>query len=135
MTRRGVETGLAIWTLALLAIYIPGETWASWHSGLLDPGYLVDVIAMILLLWGAIHSLRRRPGHSPELLCIASAWTSANGWRVTFWRYEHLQSGGTLTHGSTEMWVVAIATGISLATFILLLILVTLKLQREAATQ
>jgi hypothetical protein len=135
MTRRGVETAIAIWTLVLLVIYIPGETWASWHTGLLDPNYLIDAIAMVLLLWGAIHSLRRRPHHSPELLCIASAWASANGWRATSWRYDHLQSGGTFEHGSMEIWAVAIATGIGLITFVMLLALVTLKLRRAAATQ
>jgi hypothetical protein len=135
MTRRGVETAIAVWTLLFLLIYIPGETWASWQVGLLDPGYLIDAIAMILLLWGAVHSLRRRPRHSPELLCIASAWASANGWRATSWRYDHVQSGGTLDHGAKELWVVATATGIGLVTFVMLLVLVTLKLRHEAAMQ
>jgi hypothetical protein len=135
MTRRGFETVLAIWTLLLLAIYIPVETWASWQIGLLHPSYLIDAIAMILLLWGALHSLQRRPHPAPELLCVAAAWASANGWRATMWRYEHTSSGGTLEHGMKEMWAVAIATGISLVFLVALLVLVTLKLQRESTAR
>jgi hypothetical protein len=131
MTRRGLETALAIWTLVFLAIYFPLETWGSWRIGLLDPSYLIDAIAMILLLWGAIVSLRHRPRPAPELLCVAAAWASANGWRATMWRYEHIQSGGTLEHGMTEMWGVAVATGLGLISFVVVLILVVAKLRGE----
>ena len=102
---------------------------------MLDPGYLVDAVAMILLLWGGIYSLRRRPRPAPELLCVATAWASANGWRATMWRYERIQSGGTLEHGMTEMWGVAIATGLGIVSFAAALVLVILKLRHETARQ
>lgn len=124
MTRRGVETAIAWWTLGVLAIYIPLETWVSLPHGLGSPYYLVDVVAMALLLWGALHSLRARPRPSPELLCVGAAWASANGWRATFDRLNALDAGGTLDYGSTEMWSVAIATGVSLVLFAVLLGLV-----------
>jgi hypothetical protein len=135
MTRRGVETVLAVWTLVFLAAYIPLETWGSWQAGLLDPHYLIDAIAMILLLWGAVHSLRSRPRPAPEVLAIAAAWASANGWRATLWRYEHIRSGGTLAHGMTEMWAVAIATALGLASFVTILVLVALKSKQEATSR
>ena len=51
---RELETGLASTTLGLLVFYVPIETWASWPYGLLNPFYLVDVIAMALLFLGAV---------------------------------------------------------------------------------
>ena len=127
MSRRAIETALSYFTLALLVIYIPVETWASLPAGLLDPYYLVDAIAMVLLLWGAVHSLRCRPRTSPELLCIGAAWVSANGWRATFDRLREVQSGGALTYGSAEMWTVGIATALAISVFAALLVLVALN--------
>ena len=51
MTPRSVETTIARFTLGLLLVYVPVETWVSWPSGLTDPFYLVDVVAFALLLW------------------------------------------------------------------------------------
>ena len=133
--RRGVETVLAYWTLVVLAIYIPVETWGSWPRGLLNPYYLIDAIAMALSLWGAVHSLRSRPRPSPEILCIAYAWSSANGWRATFGRLREIESGGTLPYGSAEMWTVGIATALSLLVFAVLLVLVVLNQRDRSAGQ
>lgn len=130
MTRRGIETVLAYATLLLLVVYVPLESWVSWSEGLLNPYYLIDAIAMVLLFWGAVHSLRSRPRASPELLCIACAWASANGWRATFDRLREIQSGGTLSYGSQEMWTVAAATALTIAVFLILLVLVALN-QRQ----
>jgi hypothetical protein len=132
MTRRKIETALAYGTLFVLLIYVPVETWVSLPGGLLDPYYLIDVVAMILLLWGAVHSLRARPRPSPALLCAACAWASANGWRATFDRLREIESGGTLTHGSAELWTVGIATALCIATFLVLLILVALAQRQES---
>ena len=107
-----------------MAVYFPVETWASWTDGLYHPYYLVDVIAMGLLLWGAIRSLRARPEKSPAVLAAAYAWTVANGWRATFARAFELLLGGSLDHGPAEMWAVSIATVTALACLILALYLV-----------
>jgi hypothetical protein len=123
MTPRRIESAIAWFTLGALVIYVPGETWASWSGGLLNPFYLVDLIAMILLFWGALHSLRARPQCAPGLLCGAYGWVAANGWRATAGRLEHLQAGGELHYGAAEMWTVAIATAIALACFVTLLAL------------
>lgn len=130
MNRRGVETVLAYWTLFILLFYVPLETWTSWSDGLLNPFYLVDVVAMILLFWGAVHSLRLRPVSSPNLLCIGTAWACANGWRATSWRLHEIQAGGTLTHGTAEIWVVGVSTAIGLLMFIALLVLVVMNQEK-----
>ena len=135
VSRRGVERVLAYWTLVVLVIYIPVETWGSWPRGLLNPYYLIDAISMVLLLWGAVHSLRSRPRPSPEILCIAYAWSSANGWRATFGRLREIESGGTLPYGSAEMWTVGIATALSLLVFAVLLVLVVSNQRDRSAGQ
>jgi hypothetical protein len=110
MDVRKTETALARFTLAVLFLYVPLETFASWSEGLLNPFYLVDVIAMLLLLAGALHSLRARPGSAPGILCAAYAWTSANGWRATFDRVFELREGGQLAFGVLELQIVGVAT-------------------------
>jgi len=121
---RKIETGLAWFTLGALVIYFPAETYISVPEGLWNPFYLVDLIAMILLFWGAIRSLRARPASSPGVLCAAYAWTAANGWRATFGRMFEILEGGNLDHGAAEMWAVAIATAVALVCLMLSLYLV-----------
>jgi len=135
VSKRGVETVLVYWTLVVLVIYIPVETLGSWPGGLLNPYYLIDAISMVLLLWGAVHSLRRRPRSSPAILCIAYAWSSANGWRATFGRLREIESGETLAYGSAELWTVGIATALSLFVFAVLLVLVELNQRDRSAGQ
>ena len=111
---RELETGLAYTTLGLLVFYVPIETWASWPYGLLNPFYLVDVIAMALLFLGAVSSVQARPRPAPGLLCAGIAWSAANGWRATFGRIDQLGRGGSLDHGAAEMWTVSLATTLAL---------------------
>ena len=79
MTPRSVETTLARFTLVLLLVYVPAETWVSWPSGLTNPFYLVDVVGFALLLWGSLASLHARPDVAPGVLCAGYAWSGA--WR------------------------------------------------------
>ena len=124
MNLRKAETGLAWFTLSALVVYFPVETYVSLPEGLWNPFYIVDLIAMILMFWGAVRSLKARPESSPAILCAAYAWTVANGWRATFGRMFEILNGGTLDHGATEMWAVTIATAIGMACLILSLYLV-----------
>jgi hypothetical protein len=124
MSSRALETGLSRFTLVMLAIYAPVETCASLPYGLLSPFYLVDLIAMILLLAGAVFSLRARPHPSPSLLCAAYAWTAANGWRATFGRIAELERGQALDYGPAELWAVGIGSALALACFLACLYLV-----------
>ena len=79
---------------------------------------------MVLLLSGALHSLRARPRSAPGLLCGAYGWTAANGWRATFDRWSHLADGGTLDYGTGELSVVACATAVAVGGFVLSMYLV-----------
>jgi hypothetical protein len=110
------ETRLARATLVGLVFYFPVETWASWGHDywLLNPFYLIDLIAMLLLWHGANRSLRARPRSAPAALCAAYAWTAANGWRATWGRAFELRDGAPLDHGLVELWVVGGATVLSL---------------------
>jgi hypothetical protein len=120
MNLRTIETALAYFTLGFLVFYIPVETWASWER-LTSPFYIIDLIAMLLLLYGAIRSLRARPRPDPGVLCAAYAWSAANGWRATFGR---LSEGGKLEHGAAELWVVGVGTALMLGAMAVLLFLV-----------
>src|SRR4029453_1604571 len=81
MNNRDIETRLARATLAALVFYFPIETWASWGHDywLLNPFYLIDLIAMVLLLYGATRSLRARPRPAPGALCAAHGWAAGGG--------------------------------------------------------
>jgi len=83
MNLRSAETRLAWFTCGLLVVYFPLETWASLPHGLSNPFYLVDLVAMALLLYGAVLSLRARPRAAPGVLCAAYGWAAANAWRAT----------------------------------------------------
>ena len=117
MNGRTIETRLAYGTLALAAVYLPLETVASWSHGLLNPFYLVDLIAIVLLTWGAVRSLRAAPQRSPGVLCAAYGWASANGWRATAGRIGEVRSGGALDFGSLELCVVGCGTILMLGCF------------------
>jgi hypothetical protein len=119
MNLRTTETRLAKFTLAMLVIYFPLETWVSLPDGLTNPFYLVDLIAMALLLYGAVFSLRARPRSAPGVLCAAYGWTAANGWRATFDRVFELRAGGELEHGAAELCAVGCGTVLVLACFAL----------------
>jgi len=126
MNLREIETGLAHFTLAALIIYFPAETWVSWphEYGLLNPFYLVDLIAMILMLYGAVHSLHARPRSAPGVLCAAYAWAASNGWRATAGRAFEVLEGQDLDYGIEELWIVGIATAMAMACLALSMYLV-----------
>jgi 4-amino-4-deoxy-L-arabinose transferase-like glycosyltransferase len=132
MLPRSLETALARATLVMLAVYIPAETWASASESLLSPYYIVDAIAMGLLLYGALHSLRARPRRAPGILCGAYGWTAANGWRATFDRWAHLVDGGELDYGRPELFVVGCATALAIGCFGLSLYLVAVPAEQES---
>lgn len=126
--RRALETRLAHVTLGALVVFAPLETWATWTmsggaGGLLSPFYLVDLIGMVLLLFGTLHSLVARPEPAPGVMCAAHAWMAANGWRATFGRVDELAQGGQLDFGAPELWVTAALTALACVCFTLSLFL------------
>ena len=121
MTPRSVETVIARFTLGVLLVYAPLETWASW-SGLTNPFYLVDVVGFALLLWGTLASLRARPDVAPGVLCAGYAWSAANGWRALALRIETLEQGGQVD--VTLVWLLVIGEIVALTGLALLLLLI-----------
>lgn len=121
MTPRSLETTIARFTLGVLLLYAPLETWGSWPR-LSNPFYLVDVVGFALLLWGALASLRARPDIAPGVLCAGYAWSAANGWRALALRIETLQQGGQVDVRST--WMIGFGEIAALTGLALLLLLV-----------
>ena len=121
MTPRSVETVIARFTLGVLLVYAPLETWASW-SGLTNPFYLVDVVGFALLLWGTLASLRARPDVAPGVLCAGYAGSAANGWRALALRIETLKQGGQVD--VTLVWLLVIGEIVALTGLALLLLLI-----------
>ena len=74
------ESTLIGYTVALIAIYGPIETWVS-YPHLLDLFYLVDAIGVALLLAGVLmwRSSTRIP--YTAVLAIGYGWLGANFWR------------------------------------------------------
>jgi hypothetical protein len=99
--QRRLETGLAWFSLAVLLPYFPVETWLS-RGDLTSPGYLVDVLAMLLLLTGGVHSLRARPRLAVAPLCGAWGWCACLAWRTYFMRVISRQRGLDVYPPETE---------------------------------
>ncbi|MEN7341784.1 MAG: hypothetical protein AAAFM81_02535 [Pseudomonadota bacterium] len=110
MTRRGLETVLCWYTVVLLALYLPLETWASLPAGLLSPYYIVDLVGMALLALGVAASFNARPYSNPAILCAGYAWCAANGWRATADRLSLINRGEPLPLGGIELAVVGGST-------------------------
>lgn len=89
---RQLETLLARFSLATLLLYVPVETWIS-RDDLTSPGYIVDVIAMLLLLTSGIYSLRCRPRIAIAPLCGAWGWCACLAWRTYFMRVISRERG------------------------------------------
>lgn len=72
-----------VWaTWACLGVYAPAETFYS-YPHLASPGYLVDLVAMVLLATGALH-LQQRGRLGP--LLGGWAWSACLAWRSYFAR-------------------------------------------------
>jgi hypothetical protein len=104
---------LVTFTLVILAIYAPLETWYSLPR-LWDPFYLVDFIGMVLLGWGVMLCRRHAPS-GLAVLATGYGWTGANFWRALFGRVQAVAQGEVLRLGWAEMCFVACGTLAALA--------------------
>jgi hypothetical protein len=111
------ERRLAAFTLAFLAFYAPIETWGSWPD-LLSPYYLVDLVGILLLLFGAVRTRRGRSRQGLAFVGGGWAWMAAAGWRATADRVFELAEGGQLEYGNLEMCFVVCSLGLALAGFV-----------------
>jgi len=82
---RLLETALCCCVLAALAVYAPAEIHYSDYD-FTHPMLVVDLIAMVLLGYGAVHSLRARPLPAPGPLCGALGFSFCLAWRSFFAR-------------------------------------------------
>ena len=109
---RQFETGLAWFSLGVLLVYAPIE---SWGADLTSPGYIVDLIAMALLLFSAAVSLQVRPRTAIALLCGTWGWCACLAWRSYFTRVISRRRGLGIYPAETEWqdpvlgWVLVVA--------------------------
>jgi hypothetical protein len=109
-------------TIALLVIYVPIETWYSMPA-LWDPFYVVDLAGMVLLVAGVV-TLRRDPAQRRLGTLISGyAWTAANFWRAFFGRVSEIAAGGELDYGRLELCFTACILAASLAGLVWALVL------------
>lgn len=114
MTPTPRATALVTFTIVILVIYAPLETWYSLPA-LWDPFYLVDFIAMVLLGWGVILCRRHATGSGLAVLAAGYGWMGANSWRALFGRVEAVAQGEVLRLGWAEMCFVICGTIAALA--------------------
>mgnify|MGYP001335754298 CR=1 FL=1 len=125
MTPRSTETTLARFTLAGSLFYIPIATWHSWPSELASAFYLVNLTGMLLLVWGALTSLRSRPATAPGILGAGYAWTASSGWRITTLCINSFRQDQVIDSSTGMIWLTAavtIALTLGLAVALLLIV-------------
>ena len=87
-TRR-LANRISLATLAFLLVYVPAETYVTLSiagpPGLLHSGYIMNVVGMGLMFWGAATARRFEPA-GPALLAIG-------------WRAMHYESGAHRSKG------------------------------------
>jgi hypothetical protein len=104
---------VAVYTLVWLAVYVPAETYVTFSiagpAGLLHPAYIMDVVGMGLMLWGARAALKRQTV-APAILAVAWSWTAATMWRATVDRFWYVSLGRELYAGRVELWLAPVIT-------------------------
>lgn len=79
VVRTRTESALITFTVAILLIYTPVETWVSFPR-LLSLYYLVDAIGLAVLLAGVVMWRRTRTTYA-AVLAAGYGWLGANFWR------------------------------------------------------
>lgn len=100
------ETAFAIFTLGLTAPYFLGETYhyfAYVGFGKYFLGYLVDLIAIALMLLASVTSLRHRQSSAKGWLAAAWGFVACLNYRAFAWRYDIFKENGSLNSEPTAM--------------------------------
>jgi hypothetical protein len=113
---------LAFWvcacTFAWLAVYVPLESYVTWSiagvRGFIYSSYVLNVVGMGLMLWGAVATRKRAPAGS-ALLAIGWSWTAATFWRATSDRFWWVSLGHPLYAGVVELWLAPALTALAVA--------------------
>lgn len=87
-----LERRLALFSIIAAILHFVGETWFHLTFGQFLPMLLVDYIAIGLLVFAGVQSLRT--GEGAGLLCGAWGFTFCLNYRSLFWRVEVLLEGG-----------------------------------------
>jgi hypothetical protein len=111
------EMRLARFTVGFLVFYAPIETWGSWPD-LWSPYYLVDLMGILLLAFGALRTRRGRYRQGLAFIGGGWAWMAAAGWRATADRLFDMAEGIELEYGAAEMCFVVCSLGLALAGFV-----------------
>ena len=127
MSTRRLATRLSLVTLVFLAVYVPAETYATLSiaglPGLLYSAYILNVVGMALMFWGAMSARRFEPA-GPALLSIGWSWTAATFWRATSDRFWWASQGNQLWAGNTELWLAPLLTAATVGLLIASMVLV-----------
>jgi hypothetical protein len=108
------ERRLMAFTVAVLVLYAPIETWYSMPE-LWDPFFLVDLAGMVLLVVGVMALRRDTVPRRLGMLIAGYAWTAANFWRAFFGRVSEVSAGGVLDYGALELCFTACILAATLA--------------------
>ena len=125
-TRR-LANRISLATLAWLIVYVPAETYVTLSiaglPGLLYSGYIMNVVGMALMFWGAATARRFEPA-GPALLAIGWSWTAATFWRATADRFWWVSQGHGLWAGPVELWLGPLFTALTVGFLIASMVLV-----------
>jgi hypothetical protein len=104
-------------TFTWLSVYVPLETYVTWSiagvRGFLYSSFILNVVGMGLMLWGAV-AVRLRRSTGPAVLAIGWSWTAATFWRATSDRFWWVSLGHELFAGRAELWLAPILTALAL---------------------
>ena len=118
---------ILIWfTWIWAVVFVPLETYITWslpHTPQLS-GYVVNVLGVGIMLWGAV-SLRRGRPYAEGVLATGWGWTTAVFWRATNSRYWLAAHDEPLYFGRVELWLAPVFTiivGVALLASLVLLV-------------
>jgi hypothetical protein len=122
---------LALWvswcTFAWLAAYIPLESYVTWSiagvGGFLHSNYILNMVGMGLMLWGAVATRKGKPT-GPAVLAIGWSWTAATFWRATSDRYWWVSQGHQLYAGPIELWLAPALTALAVGGLVASIVLI-----------
>lgn len=127
MTTERLADGLTKFTFVWLIVYAPLETFVTWSiagvGGFLYSSYILDVVGMGLMLWGAVRTRRGSPAGS-AVLAVGWSWTAATFWRATSDRFWWVSLGHELYAGPMELWLAPALTAVAVAALAASMVLV-----------
>lgn len=101
--RSKLETPFAIFTLITAFNHFAGETYYHVTLGQPLPAYIVDLIAIGLMLLGSIYSLKDRTGSASGWLAAAWGFALCLNYRSFFGRYERLSQEVANSNGEPDL--------------------------------